>query len=348
MDRGRQMGTGRRIAPGTKDGNTVTRELKLSLIIGFVLVVVVAMLFSDYMSKANRSDLDNRLVSQPQLTHPAPKEPVVTLTTGHDSTTPESSPLAELAAANPATPQLVEPAPAVEIIQSREVAYAGDRSLEKAVRDIGGSITNGEIHTPPPLITPLKTPAKPGTGPKSNTLPADEPPKAFGPDLNRPSGLSEGIKKPAILDAPAQGTPAQPTKADREYTIADGDSAYLIAKKFYGKGELWRKLQAANPDRIGANGEVRVGAKIKVPQVASPIAKPAGPVVLDKVIDKPVAPAKPAGRTYTVKKGDSLQAIATRELKAATRADEILKLNADQLSNANVLKVGMVLKMPAK
>ena len=47
-------------------------------------------------------------------------------------------------------------------------------------------------------------------------------------------------------------------------------------------------------------------------------------------------------RTYTIQYGDTLSAIAR---KYNTTVDAIMKLN--QITNANLLKVGQVLKIPA-
>lgn len=343
----------------------MTRELKLSLIIGFALVVVVAMLFSDYMSKANRSDLDTKLVAQPQLTHPAPQEPVVTLT-GRESNEPlsgmpgsmsgagmpEEVHPGEIAGANPqAMPSAgVGPGGPVEIVQRRESRSGG---IEEAVRKLGGSISNGEIHVPAAADTNLPTEPQAKTG-KSNVLPPDQAPLNVLPTNERgPAGLSNGITKPGTTKPGTTKPDARVTdpagaNADQAYTVADGDSAYVIAKRFYGNGEQWKKIQAANPGRMGANGEVRVGVSLKIPD-AGPTATKATPARTEKPVAEPsrTAPA-PAGRTYTVKKGDSLQAIAAKQLKSASRADEIMKLNPDQLNDANVIRVGMVLKLPAK
>src|SRR5688572_23325880 len=55
----------------------------------------------------------------------------------------------------------------------------------------------------------------------------------------------------------------------------------------------------------------------------------------------PVPPPAPPQRTYTVKDGDTLYAIAKRELGASSRAQEIADLNG--LADASKLKVGQVL-----
>lgn len=60
----------------------------------------------------------------------------------------------------------------------------------------------------------------------------------------------------------------------------------------------------------------------------------------------PPAPAPAPERTYTVKDGDTLGAIASRELGSATRAAEIAALNGIQ--DPAMIRKGAVLKLPAK
>jgi nucleoid-associated protein YgaU len=58
------------------------------------------------------------------------------------------------------------------------------------------------------------------------------------------------------------------------------------------------------------------------------------------------APAPSPERTYTVKDGDTLGAIASRELGSAARAKEIAALNG--IDDPALIKKGSVLKLPAK
>ena len=62
---------------------------------------------------------------------------------------------------------------------------------------------------------------------------------------------------------------------------------------------------------------------------------------------KVVAPAAPADRTYTVKAGDTLSAIAKAELGNANAYMKIFEANRDVLSDPNKISPGQVLKIPA-
>jgi nucleoid-associated protein YgaU len=59
------------------------------------------------------------------------------------------------------------------------------------------------------------------------------------------------------------------------------------------------------------------------------------------------APASPAaGRTYTVKAGDTLSEIARDQLGSAGAYMKIFELNKDQLSDPDKIKPGQVLRLP--
>lgn len=67
-----------------------------------------------------------------------------------------------------------------------------------------------------------------------------------------------------------------------------------------------------------------------------------------KVVGGPAAaPAAAAAKTYTVKSGDTLSAIAKAQLGSAGDYMKIFDANRDQLSDPDKIKPGQVLKIPA-
>ena len=72
-------------------------------------------------------------------------------------------------------------------------------------------------------------------------------------------------------------------------------------------------------------------------------------VVADiKVVPKPGVSAPVSSmKTYTVKKGDTLSAIAKEHLGDANAYMQIFNANKDQLSDPDMIKPGQVLKIPA-
>ena len=65
-----------------------------------------------------------------------------------------------------------------------------------------------------------------------------------------------------------------------------------------------------------------------------------------QVTGGPAAAAAPAAKTYTVKAGDTLSAIAKEHLGSAGAYMKIFDLNKDQLTDPNKIKPGQVLRLP--
>jgi nucleoid-associated protein YgaU len=69
-------------------------------------------------------------------------------------------------------------------------------------------------------------------------------------------------------------------------------------------------------------------------------------VVADIKVSGPPAGAAAAAKTYTVKAGDTLSAIAKTQLGDANAYMKIFNANKDQLSDPDKIKPGQVLKLP--
>ena len=158
-------------------------------------------------------------------------------------------------------------------------------------------------------------------------------------------GLSNGISKG--IDELDPIALASPTKAGtsrnlgqitfQSYTVQEGDSLYQIAARSLGDGNRWAEIQAINAGVIGSNGIINPGMKLKLPANAR--------VSTPKATPKPKAAVKSSG-TYTVGSGDTLGEISMKLLGTSRRVDEFVKLNG--LDDANDIRVGMKLKVPAK
>jgi LysM repeat protein len=70
-------------------------------------------------------------------------------------------------------------------------------------------------------------------------------------------------------------------------------------------------------------------------------------IVADIQVTGGGAAAATAGRTYTVKSGDTLSGIAKQHLGDANAYMKIFEANRDQLSDPDKIKPGQVLKIPA-
>lgn len=111
-----------------------------------------------------------------------------------------------------------------------------------------------------------------------------------------------------------QGSTGTAAAAETVYTVKSGDTLSKIATKY---GTTWQTLASYNG--IANANNISVGQKIKIPGSGS--------------------------RTYTVKQGDSLWAIAEKQLGDGSRYNEIKALNG---LKSNVINKGQVLKLPAK
>ncbi len=70
-------------------------------------------------------------------------------------------------------------------------------------------------------------------------------------------------------------------------------------------------------------------------------------IVADIKVTGGPAAAAPAAKTYTVKAGDTLGAIAKEHLGSAGAYMKIFDLNKDQLTDPDKIKPGQVLKIPS-
>ncbi|HLP85489.1 MAG TPA: LysM peptidoglycan-binding domain-containing protein [Phycisphaerales bacterium] len=342
----------------------MTRELKLALIVGFLLVLLVSVLIADHLSGARKAELASNVTPNPAIAPviaPAPQEPLVTIEQGKSGGI-------KFADNTPAGGAVTTPNG--QLVANDVISEIGARTGEPVPPPMVGTAKVGPL-TISATGTPdqvLGTDTLQGNQQPSpdNTTVADGIKKAtemevkpFGGDTVKLAG--NGV---TVLPEPKIVPPAPAASEDQWYTIAQGDSAFKIAKKFYGKGEYWKQLQAYNGDRIGKDGTLRVGVRVKIPEasklgikdapvtkVTEKTAKPETQTA-DKTVktaDKSKPDAKPAttaGRTYTVKKGDTLGQIAQRELGTMKRADEIVKLN--KLKDAGSIREGMKLNLPAK
>jgi nucleoid-associated protein YgaU len=195
-----------------------------------------------------------------------------------------------------------------------QASNPGDTALADVIKNLGGKLANGEI-TPPAAMSTQ-------TQPQAPELPV------------RTTAASEKFTT---------------------YTVASGDSLYKIAKKVYGKGELWKTLADANQDKITPTGNLKVGTTLKVPSIAgaptlaaakadAPAAKP------EAKVDSSKGKAQPKGKgvTYTIKPGDNLGDIAKRTLGSSKRVGDILAANRGVLDDADSIRAGLVIQIPAK
>lgn len=380
----------------------VTRELKLALIVGFFLVLLVSFLIADHLSASRKVELEPKIaqsqpaivpgMNTPEIGSQQPQEqvqqaPVMSFMQGAGGGVTTDNSLASKPIGQ--DPSVVEqigsrvgsvingeaklpPAmgadfisgsglgslgvsqnqmPGIDTLDARGASNAG----QAAKLDFGGGAPIGTSGT--------LTGTKQVMVATQNSVTGNIP-QANGGAVPQPVDVRKTDINPLVNPIMPQRTPEVKVEEDRSYTIAAGDSLYQIAKRYYGDGEAWRELAKYNGDRVGKDGSLRPGVKIKIPAGEKIGIKNAKALLKDDAKPKiEVKPTKPdanptkigetriadsktskSSKTYTVKKGDTLSEIAMNQLGTMKRANEIVKLN--NLKDAGDIRVGMTLKLP--
>lgn len=144
-------------------------------------------------------------------------------------------------------------------------------------------------------------------------------------------------------------------QTETTYVVQRGDTLYAIARRFnLSVDDLMRLNGLSNPNFIyigqelivaesSSEGEINDEAEPTVVSTATPQAEPTATTTIT-VEPTPTATPTPTASTttiYTVRRGDSLSAIARR---FSTTTAELVRLN--NLRNANVVVVGQQLRVP--
>lgn len=72
--------------------------------------------------------------------------------------------------------------------------------------------------------------------------------------------------KADFSDVSAGGSTTAPT-GSQTYTVKQGDSLSKIAKHFYGDAGKWKKIHAANADKIPNPDLIHPGLQLTIPEV---------------------------------------------------------------------------------
>ncbi|WP_431681779.1 LysM peptidoglycan-binding domain-containing protein [Kitasatospora sp. KL5] len=157
----------------------------------------------------------------------------------------------------------------------------------------------------------------------------------------------------ALPAAAPAAAPAAPAQDHPVYTVRDtrpADSLWSIAERQLGSGERWQEIARLNDGRVmddsgrrfDADRPIHPGWKLQMPSDAKADAAPAAQ-----------QPHTPQHATVTVAPGDSLSAIARRELGSGDEWPKLFEANrgvrapdGERLTDPDVLVPGMVLAVP--
>jgi LysM repeat protein/F0F1-type ATP synthase membrane subunit b/b' len=159
-----------------------------------------------------------------------------------------------------------------------------------------------------------------------------------GQSVYLPVSYQTGSGNPVTSPPVNNSKPVQPLPSgDRPYAIQSGDSLWAIAQRELGNGDRWREIKKANGTTFteAESRRLQVGQVIYLP--GSGTTSP-----------RPQQPTTPTGRPYNVRSGDTLWAIAQRELGNGNRWREIKKADGSTFTEAEAqtLWVGQLLYLP--
>lgn len=131
------------------------------------------------------------------------------------------------------------------------------------------------------------------------------------------------------------------------HTVQADESLIKIARRYYGSDAYWRAIALANPDKVTRDGGVMVGAVLDIPKRGdAELGLDIEAVIPERQIQVDTRVASSVGTTIEVKPGDTLSELASKHLGTASRWQELLDANKDQLDSPQGLRVGMKLKLP--
>lgn len=253
----------------------MTREHKLSLVLGFGLLLFVGILLSDHFSAAQRRDHADLATASPDrssraLTDPITLQPLPVVQRNAVSTVGQYSSEGMytdgLQMQGLGTPTPVAPGPApvpaeLYTIKAGESLYKicqakyGDGSLWKSLAEFNSS------------VIPNPTKLRAGVTirlPSESVLRGETPQPAATQQVQYDvPGMSAGAGDASTLSVLPQ--PELPAPTTREYTVQKGDTLTTIASKKLGSKSKWKQIADANRDRLSDPHNLVPGTVIRLP-----------------------------------------------------------------------------------
>lgn len=167
-------------------------------------------------------------------------------------------------------------------------------------------------------------PVVPHAGPALATAHAHTPRTPAGP---RPAEVTRPGADPAEVPTAVAPLPAGAVV----HQVQPGDDLWSLAQLHYGSGTEWRRIASANPGLLtGGPDRLEVGWRLVLPEVEA---------------RRPAEPLEDQ-RSVTVRRGDTLSAIAERELGGPDRWTELYRANRAVLADPDEIEPGLRLLLP--
>lgn len=128
--------------------------------------------------------------------------------------------------------------------------------------------------------------------------------------------------------------------------VKDGETLWAIAQQYYGDGGKWALIAKHNRDRLLAGNNVREGIRLQIPNRVVEATRDGGNAIAGNTTHAGNPATRSTGRIITVKSGDNLTRLAQKHLGSVKHVGLILKANRDKIRNANQIRVGMKLRLP--
>jgi nucleoid-associated protein YgaU len=321
----------------------MTRETKIGLLVGLAFIIVIGILLSDHLTSS---------------TEPPPAQ----LTQAGESVRggTQIPNAGNVALANPVAPGPIVPQGQVPTPNDLNGQHVGPTIRQVAIGPAQPQSPNtlmpqqGHWPTTPTGSAHIEAPTQ-----ATNAVNPiyQQPPAAPQTEVAANTGTSNDALSHVVATAHQMGqdlVPAKPGQSNgaaatsgREYKAVAGDNlSRLAAKMPNGNTRANRDaIIAANPS-LKANPDLIVAGRTYVLPTSgttTPAALPLKPTAASAF-----ASASRQDRTYTVKAGDSLWRIANDVVGDAHMVGAIKELNKQLLDGSDTLKVGMVLRLPAR
>ena len=184
------------------------------------------------------------------------------------------------------------------------------------------------------LYSPQLSQARPTPVVPVTAVPVVQPPEnPVQNPLHRSQVTSRTAEAPSG-QVPLAPSPERARGAEHALThvVERGDDLWDLAVRYYGEGREWRRIAAANPDRLtGGPDRLQPGWRLKVPQ---PRSQPRlTPTQLPTVV---------------VRAGDTLSSIAEEAYGAPSEWRTIFAANRDVVSDPDDIAIGARLVLPAR